>query len=42
MNSASAFSRLNPFNDILWTENYNTKLGIKGVPDFGDATDRAA
>ena len=34
------FSRLNPFNDILWKENYTTKLGIKGVPDFGDATDR--
>jgi hypothetical protein len=34
------FSRLIPFNDILWTENYNTKVGIKGVPDLGDPTNR--
>lgn len=34
------FSRLNPFNDMLWSENYNTTLGLKGVPDLGDATSR--
>jgi hypothetical protein len=26
--------------DIPWTENYNAKLGINGVPDFGDDNQR--
>ncbi len=26
--------------DIPWTENYNQKLGIKGLPDLGDANAR--
>ena len=34
------YSRIVSLLDIPWTDNYNTKLGIQGVPDLGEETRR--